>query len=334
MREFIHGTNIINAKLSALNNDKAKLGGDDNKTPVKTLRIGKNIYAFVSGQSLRYWIRKALEPKWEMSPIIRKEKIAFTKADPMKYPDDDMFGYMRAEKIEVEEGSKKKVDVTRTRIGPFKSSAIVSIHETKLSEPFGSMSRGDGDPVPFVEQCYAGPMIWSFNIDVNNVGCFTNINRPGMRNVDDTLIKIYSENETENGELHLDKETRIKRILDVLNIIPTIFGGAKQTRYLTDVTPKIAILTMSDNGNPVFSNIDKGAEDTINTGQLEQIIDNVYLGFVSKIYVGWTKGFLTEIEEQEIYRIAKSDRGKKLLVVCKNINDTYKQFIGEIQEKL
>ena len=35
---------------------------------------------------------------WDLSPITRDGKIAFTNADPLKFPDDDVFGYMRAAK--------------------------------------------------------------------------------------------------------------------------------------------------------------------------------------------------------------------------------------------
>lgn len=35
---------------------------------------------------------------WNMSPITRGQEICYTAADPIHYPDDDMFGYMRAPK--------------------------------------------------------------------------------------------------------------------------------------------------------------------------------------------------------------------------------------------
>ena len=71
----------------------------------KKIRKNGKEYPYVSGQGWRYWWRDTLEKKfnWKMSPIIREKKIAYTEADPMIYPDDDMFGYMRA-------GKKKIVD--------------------------------------------------------------------------------------------------------------------------------------------------------------------------------------------------------------------------------
>ena len=65
--------------------------------------------------------------KWNLSPIIRDSKIAFTSANPIEYADDDIFGYMKAATEEVidEKGKKKKENVTVTRVSPLKNSAII-----------------------------------------------------------------------------------------------------------------------------------------------------------------------------------------------------------------
>ena len=66
-----------------------------------------------------------------MSPIEREKKIAFTQINPINYPDDDMFGYMRAE-------SKTKVF---TRISPFKNSPLISVVGHNPTNDFGVMAR-------------------------------------------------------------------------------------------------------------------------------------------------------------------------------------------------
>ena len=90
---------LIDAPHSALNN----AGNDssertENIVRVKAIRKGKKVYPYVSGQALRYWWRTTLEEKfnWNISPIKREKKIAFTSANPVEYDDDDIFGYMRA----------------------------------------------------------------------------------------------------------------------------------------------------------------------------------------------------------------------------------------------
>ena len=86
---------------------------------------------------LRWW-REALQKNmgWALSPITRDGKIAFTNADPLKYSDDDIFGYMRAAKdaqldengeaVKDARGNIKMTNVTVTRVSPLKNSAIIS----------------------------------------------------------------------------------------------------------------------------------------------------------------------------------------------------------------
>ena len=100
----IQGFVLIDVDVAALNN----AGNDtsttlDNAVMTKKIRKGGKEYPYVSGQAWRFWWRETLVHNfaWEMSPIIREKKIAYTSADPVKYPDDDLFGYMRAKKIEV-----------------------------------------------------------------------------------------------------------------------------------------------------------------------------------------------------------------------------------------
>ena len=122
MSNNVVGLMLIDAPHSALNNAGSDAGDrTDNIVRVKTIRKGRVRYPYVSGQAFRYWLRETLEDKfnWNMSPISRESKIAFTEANPIEYPDDDVFGYMRA--------LKKKDGGTVTRISPFKNSPLVSV---------------------------------------------------------------------------------------------------------------------------------------------------------------------------------------------------------------
>jgi len=102
--KYAVGMVLVDAPHSALN----MLGIDESLpertvTRVKKLRKGGISYPYVSSQAWRYWWRRTLSEhfNWNLSPMFREEKQVFTAANPVEYPDDDVFGYMRAFKKEM-----------------------------------------------------------------------------------------------------------------------------------------------------------------------------------------------------------------------------------------
>ena len=154
MSKNIIGFMLIDTPYSALNNAGSDAGErTENTVAVKSIRKGKDIYTYISGQAIRYWWRETLEKKydWETSPIERETKIAFTQANPFKYSDDDVFGYMRAQ--------NKSDGGTVTRLSPLKNSPLISIVPNQMTNDFGVMSRQkEGDPVPHEHQFYSTVM--------------------------------------------------------------------------------------------------------------------------------------------------------------------------------
>lgn len=136
---------------------------------------------------MRFWWRDSLQKNcgWKLSPVIREDKIAYTNANPIEYPDDDVFGYMRAASEEIidDKGKKKKVNVTVTRVSPLKNSAIVSACAVRPVENWSSMARQDGDSVPYGKQEYSAIMKGMFSLDLNMIGTFSNYNKTGFQNL-------------------------------------------------------------------------------------------------------------------------------------------------------
>ena len=99
---FLSGIIILDAPASALNNAGNVEGATlDNAVSVKSIRTGAGYsIPYVSAQAFRYWLRSVLEQsediEWNAAPVFREAKIAYTDADPIKWWDDDLFGYMRA----------------------------------------------------------------------------------------------------------------------------------------------------------------------------------------------------------------------------------------------
>jgi len=321
---------LLDVDVAALNN-AGKNTNSNFDNAVATKKIYKNGigYTYVSGQAWRYWWREALKVNhgWETSPITRDAKIAFTDADPIKYADDDVFGYMKAAKDVImgedgklvldNKGKEKKEDVTVTRISPLKNSAIVSVAGVGTVENWSSMTRQEGDSVPYSKEEYSAVMKGMFSLDLFQVGTFANYNKSGFKNltkklkedsvtgglleIDDPFVK------TKSGQLQklvqLSKETRQKRILDTLTALKTISGGAMQTNNMADVTPKFIVLATMTSGNHPFSHIAvgegrKSEKAVLNIKGLKEVLNDYKDQFKGMIFIGKRSGFMDEYNEE------------------------------------
>lgn len=326
MSNNVNGLMLIDAPHSALNNAGSDAGErTDNIVRVKTIRKGMTRYPYVSGQALRYWLRQTLEEKfgWEMSPIERKKKIAFTKINPIDYPDDDMFGYMRAE-------SKTK---TFTRISPFKNSPLISTVGQNPTNDFGVMARQDeGNPVPYEHEFYSTVLKGIFSIDLNSVGVFSESEKTGYKNMSDELLELAEE----KGLIHndskwiMDKPIRIKRTQDIINALPYLSGGAKNTSHLTDVTPKILVLAAIDGGNHIFMNIvrEENGETVFDIEALDEVINEYSDIIKTPIFIGLRSGFLTKTQDK-IIDYAK-DKDNVQVGTIKEMTDKFSEEIPKL----
>ncbi|MDP4276678.1 MAG: type I-B CRISPR-associated protein Cas7/Cst2/DevR [Bacteroidota bacterium] len=321
---------LIDVDVVALNNaGKNTQSNNDNAIATKSIRKNGRNYVYVSGQAWRYWWREALQKNsgWNLSPITRDGKIAFTNADPLKYPDDDVFGYMRAAKdaeldengepVKDKKGNIKMTNVTVTRISPLKNSAIISAASVRPEENWSSMARQEGDAVPYEKQEYCATMKGMFSLDLSMVGTFSNYDRTGYKNLSIVLQEEAIKNGAEEIDdpfvtdskgkpkklIRLAKEVRQKRAVDAILALKTINGGAMQTNNLGDVTPKLIILATTKTGNHPFSHIvgNKGQRDeevVFNFDGLVEVLKDYKETFEETVFIGRRCGFMDEIANE------------------------------------
>lgn len=303
---FINGFVLLDLDVAALNN----LGKDptntfDNATAVKKVVKNGRTYTYISGQAWRYWWRETLglEFDWELSPVKRDASIAFTQANPIKYKDDDVFGYMRAEK-----------SGTLTRVSPLKNSVLMSVTPVTPANEWSVMARQQGDPVPYEKQVYSSVMKGMFSLDLDQAGTFTLQNRSGYLNLSSSTKKEAEESgceliddliaKDEKGNyvkrLRLPKKERTSRIADVVSALKIISGGAKRTTNYADVTPKFIVLCIQKGGNHPFSHIavDDSRVARISFEALEEVIKDRRSQFLTPIFIGRQKGFMDEMDEK------------------------------------
>jgi CRISPR-associated protein Cst2 len=308
MPKTVIGFVLIDAPHSALNNAGIEPGTKaDNKVVVKVIRRGRHAYPYVSAQAWRYWWRRMLKEKyaWLLSEITYIKKAGgkgnqvFTASNPFKYPDDDIFGYMRALKTD-EKG-------TLTRLSPLKCSPLISVVTQEPVSDYGVMARQENDPVPYEHEFYSTTLKGIFSLDLSRVGIFEMGYRSGYKNLDDQHLKTKEIKESieevkaqlVDGKWILPRDLRVRRAKDTISALSCLYSTTKGATNLTDVTPKFVILAVLDGGNHIFMNItNENLDKPINTDALRQVITDYKDLILSDIYIGRQDGFIESCKEE------------------------------------
>ncbi|MDI6716650.1 MAG: type I-B CRISPR-associated protein Cas7/Cst2/DevR [Actinomycetota bacterium] len=346
---FISGLLLIDAPASALNN-LGKIDGamTDNASGVKFIRTREGAYPYVSAQAFRYWLRRTLEQGdwgWKAAPIYREEKIAYTDANPIIYWDDDLFGYMRAPSKKASAVAAREADAnsaietatteTVTRVSPFRVSTLVSIAPVSIVNDFGVMSRhSEGDPVPYEHQFYRTTLQGLISLDLSAAGTFSYRNKTGYLNLDEIRVEIAKnaglEELSGDKSYRLPVEQRLQRIAALLEALAHLDGGAKQAQHYTDVSPDILVMAVTKGGNNIFGHIvgaNSQGKPSFKIDALDQALRVFEDQILSKIYIGWVRGYLDD--ERSSFEAALSGDG-----VLKDLVDKNKIIIAHPREAL
>lgn len=310
---FVTGLLLIDAPASALNN----LGGipgerEDNTVGVKVISAKDGLYPYVSAQAFRYWLRSTLERRggWQAAPIYREEKVAYTDANPLRFYDDDLFGYMRAPSQTAAAKAKREADPSRagetkttdtvTRAAPFRVSTLVSLGPVSVTSDFGTMSRHEGFPVPHEHQFYRTTLRGLFSLDLHACGTFSYRNKTGFRNLDSTREALAKDTPgiielKEEKAYRLPLAERITRVRTLFEGLAHLEGGAKQTLHYTDVSPALLIAAVTRGGNHIFGHVvgvDERGLPQIKAKALEEALTVFADDLLSPVYIGWVQGYL------------------------------------------
>lgn len=304
------GFYLVDVDVVALNNaGKDTSTNFENAVAAKTISKNGHIYTYVSGQAIRYWWRETLKKnfQWEISPIVsgKKKNVVYTSLNPLKYDDDDVFGYMRAE--------GEDAGGTATRVSPLQNSVLVSVSATKPVKNQSSMSRKEDNPVLYTKQEYSAIMKGMFCLDLNMVGTFSDYNKTGYKNFSEKLgkeiLEKYKAEEIDDdfvkGKklIRLPYEKRVKRATETIRALKTIAGGAMQTSNMGDVTPKFIILATTNTGNHPFSHVVTSSGEreefvVFNDAALREVINEYKETFKGKVFIGRRSGFFDDYDEK------------------------------------
>jgi len=233
---------------------------------------------YISGQSLKYQIRKA----WKemglsdlLSDVKQAEKkvgVDFTAGEPNNYLDDDLLGYMIASSGE----NRRRTAVVRTSaaigIFPFKNDRDLG---TKSKEQTGGDVSSGGNI--FETEIYYNYFRVNFLIELDRLGVYQ----------DFELAKSAKGNVQK-----LSIEQKRVRLTHLLNAISNIWGGGKQSRLLTDMSPKFLAITLQNAKNPIFlETLTLSENEELNTKAVREVLEgnssivqNSFIGIQSGIF--------------------------------------------------
>jgi len=331
---FVTGLLLIDAPASALNN-LGNVPGRlfDNVAGVKMIRTKEGSYPYVSAQAFRYWLRTTLEQaglSWKAAPIWREAKVAYTDANPIRYWDDDLFGYMRAPSKKAAAVEQREADETRvtetpttdavTRASPFRVSTLVSIAPVNIVEDWETMSRHEGDPVPYSSQFYRATLKGLFSLDLHACGTFWYRQKTGFRNLDDVRIEEAKQAGLieVNGQkaYRLPFQERLQRITTLFEGMALLEGGAKQALHYTDVAPALVVLAVTKGGNHIFGHIVGANSRGLPELKIEALKEALTVfsdDILSDVYVGWVRGYLDD-ERAKLEAFAQTPEGSRVRI--------------------
>ncbi len=276
------GAVLIEANGAALNNAGQESGTrTDNAIVVKQIRNGRLRYPYVSGQAWRRWWREVLyaDFNWQPSPVtvIRQPQQAFTAGDPVRYEEDDLFGYMVARRRDAEGATG-----TFRRIAPLKNSLLISVLPNVIERDFGHFTRNlppNADPLLYEAEHYTTLLQGVFTVSLLDAGRFE---IGEMHDLSDDLLREHGnelERDATNERVYrLARERRAERVRQVIQALARLRGGAYLARNLSDVTPVAVLVGFLDGGNAPFQRLFEPDENNervrLNLSRLRSVLND------------------------------------------------------------
>jgi CRISPR-associated protein Cst2 len=307
---YLAGKIVLAVTAGAPNNGQSS----GTTAQVKHARVRGRTYPYVSAQAFRRWVRETMvlqgavpSPTTRVGKAEGKAQKATTEANPVRYPDDDLFGFMKAT-------AKADNEATTLRDSPFMAGTFLAVEPVRLTEDFGVMSRGIPSPVLHAHEFYTADLAAPFLLDLPRIGTFTYPGKSGAgkpnyldeesaRQAADAVAVGAAQVEFRGQPaLRLPLEQRRERAAILLEALADLAGGAKKALHYGDRTPAlIAMVPMAGGVNPLGFVID-GAEDgsglEVRAGALRQELEAWQGEWEAPVRFGWRSGFRDQLRKK------------------------------------
>ncbi|MFY1632947.1 type I-B CRISPR-associated protein Cas7/Cst2/DevR [Solwaraspora sp. WMMB335] len=282
--------------------------GEDNVAKVKAMRVGRDVFPYVSAQAFRRWLRDSLPADEPRSPVIRagsgKKQQAYTSGRPHRYLDDDLFGYMVAVKKDADGRSG-----TCQRDTVLATGTLVAVAPRYPESDFGTMSRGFGageNPVIHGHEFYTAELAGDVMVDLPRVGVFET-DGSGLKVA---LTAVGAAEAKEGGAeptefrdaqaLRLPLAERRRRVALLLRTLAAVRGGAKQSLHYGDRAPALVLLAPVKGGVNPFTRV-LAAQDRQTVFRADVLREELAAWadeLDGPVLLGWAPGFLGDQRER------------------------------------
>jgi len=286
-------TFLTKASYTSLNGSDKEA---DNIVSIKKIQKndGKE-YPYCSSQAVRRALREQLAVMgWELSETCeakQKKGAASTQCDPQKFIDDDLFGFMQADTETVKRTSAVRVSPL-VSLDPY-------IGDMDFGTNYMSVKTG-GTPNIFETEIHSGYYVGTLLIELDRVG----EKSPG-----------------DKYDLKLDNMEKAKRVCALCDAVQNLWTVGRQSRFLTDISPKLACAALMKVKNPIFLESLK-LDDKQRCVDVE-LIKNTINDFSNQIVyfsLGQRKGFFSQ-DNPEFVSLAECFEQVK-----KWVNEVYNVF--------
>lgn len=307
----IVGCLLIDARAAFLNGAGLGAGEDRNqvipKTFYETINGKREKVPYVSAQAWRRWLRNTTneENRWnpsDLEAIGQSEgkgstnKIA-TKLNPLDFPEDDLFGYMRS-------GAKNEESVQRT--SPMKTSILKGIPGKRtLNTDEAFVHLKEGTPLPYSTQFYSSHLEGFFLLEYYRLGVYDNVGSHVELEsalLDANRDRLESKAFYKNFLRYTRKDADVIRKQNAAGLLKGLAhlrGGAKMAAFGADVSPKVLILAGMECANPVFNDLFNGKSEKpeLKIKSLQEIAADYTSKLATPIYIGVRTGYLQNEDE-------------------------------------
>ncbi len=216
-------TYLTKASYASLNGSDKEA---DNISSIKKIqRADGKEYPYKSSQAIRRDLREQLavlgETLSEAETAKQAKGAATTQGKPQEFIDDDLFGFMLADKETVK------------RTSPVRVSPLISLEPFRGELDFATNYMGvkaGGTPNIFESEIHSGFYRGTILIELDRIGVA----------------------DAKNYELNLENAEKKRRVTVLLDAIQNLWGVGRQSRFLADISPKFVCAALLAVKNPIF----------------------------------------------------------------------------------
>jgi len=216
----------------------------DNMSSIKKITRGTYQYPYVSSQAIRRALRDQLsvlgETLSESQAATISKGAATTQCEPSKFIDDDLFGFMNAQKETIK------------RTAPLRVSPLISLDPYRGDLDFGtnymSVAKG-GTPNIFETEIHSGTYRGTLLLELDRVGV----------------------SKDTDPKFELSEKEKARRVRNLLKAIQNLWSSGRQSRHLADISPKFLVAALLKAKNPIFLESVEVYNGKLNTELLEEV---------------------------------------------------------------